>query len=280
MTFQPLKKDSVLGTYYIQKYDAADEEDSHEKILYYDDVRSAVQGLKADIDAIMREYDIDGDEENRNIAGYYKILVEQWFPVFNKESQSHRTLDDNEGNASAEAVRPKGLADVGLTTLRNEDSSQSLTHGKTCDGSELDEHFFSRVEVITDKGREYVSWSNHKASIQDNGRTLKIFKESLSQPSLAQPQKVPASSEETNRSQRGDAGELKTQKKSEGGLPKGYKDEKHVARKGCSCKHGSGKITLALVEKENLCGCSCHKDTHNGDSPSTIKGIPKESDER
>lgn len=271
MTFQPLKKDSVLGTYYIQKYDAADEEDSHKKILYYDDVRSAVEGLK--------EEAVNAPEQGY-VRAYINNLFNKWFPVF-----SHLGGASSDEAMRGEAVSPKtGSSSKRAPSAVNPDVAQSPS---SCDlkdmrggGSELDEHFFSRVEVITDKGREYVSWSNHKASIQDNGRTLKIFKQSLSQPSLAQPQKVPASSEETNRSQRGDAGELKTQKKSEGGLPKGYKDEKHVARKGCSCKHGSGKITLALVEKENLCGCSCHKDTHNGDSPSTIKGIPKESDER
>lgn len=35
---------------------------------------------------------------------------------------------------------------------------------------------YSRVEVITEKGREYVSWFEHFVEEQDGGRTLKIFK--------------------------------------------------------------------------------------------------------
>lgn len=67
---------------------------------------------------------------------------------------------------------------ISETTVETQD--KSLENCDVSDSSELDEHFFSRVEVITEKGREYVSWSNHKATIQDNGRTLKIFKESHS----------------------------------------------------------------------------------------------------
>lgn len=41
--------------------------------------------------------------------------------------------------------------------------------------STVPERVFSRVEIIGN-GREYVSWEEHAVSIQDNGRTLKLFK--------------------------------------------------------------------------------------------------------
>lgn len=35
---------------------------------------------------------------------------------------------------------------------------------------------YTHVEVIAENGRDYVSWSEHWAVEQDDGRTLKIFK--------------------------------------------------------------------------------------------------------
>lgn len=78
---------------------------------------------------------------------------------------------------------------------------------------------FSRVEVIGDKGREYVGWYKHTVSIQDNGRTLKIFKvfpseetkiDSLSQ-IIERNDEIRHSHSPGVVEQCGDAGELKTE---------------------------------------------------------------------
>ena len=40
----------------------------------------------------------------------------------------------------------------------------------------IDENKITRVEVITEKGREFVKWDcKPKLEIQDEGKTLKIF---------------------------------------------------------------------------------------------------------
>lgn len=153
MTFNPLKKEDVGDGW---------NGSMAGKVVKLKKVFSAIQGLKQEI--LVGVNDVSEQSRIHFLFNYY-------LPVFNEEMGSS-------SKRAPSAVNPDVAQSPSSCDLKD----------MRGDGSELDERLFSRVEVINGADRVYVSYEQHSASVQDKGRTLKLFTkptQSLSQPSQA-----------------------------------------------------------------------------------------------
>lgn len=240
MSFKPLTKEDVYGF-----------ESDHDG-FYLDDVRSAFQGLKADMFDFYHEigkatiWCASNDEVADLCEAHALKLVDKWFPVFSQSLSEDAKINDG--------------------------CSQQVTSAPSSEAKSSVSHHVSMGAATVSVAPMIIQSFCLKCNRHCKGVwyycpncSKPIHSQSLSQPSGVEAPSI--ASEVSQQRKRVDGEKTLDFFEEKHGVPAGELssvsvrevDVKHAARKGCTCKHGSGAITKQFVEENKLCKCECHK---------------------
>lgn len=266
MSFKPLTKEDIYGF------------ESDDDGFYLDDVRSAVEGLKADMFDFYHEigkatiWRASNDEVADLCEAHALKLVDKWFPVFSQSLSEDAKINDgcsqqvtsapsSEAKSSVSHHVSMGAATVSVATiLEIIDLMASIDDNNQVWGHDTN---LGDIDVLVDKIQNILSLSQapeHEytegilalASVKHGSDAGEKSGTSHSQPSVHSEEVESRTQAERSEQHGVPAGELSS-------VSVGEVDVKHAARKGCTCKHGSGAITKRFVEENKLCKCECHK---------------------
>lgn len=277
MSFQPLTKSEL--------HDWDKPANAPYGFFHEDAVRSAVEGLKADMFDFYHEigratiWCASNDEVTDLCEAHALKLVDKWFPVF---SQSHL----NDSTYSSEERRPSGSS---MTEPANLDAvaielpcnpSRRVEPVTAHSHSLLPDQEVRDLNIPLEKGAATVSVAtileiiDLMASIDDNNQVwghdtnlgdidvlVDKIQNILSHSQAPENEPTEGISALASVKHGVPAGELKTESTSANGKDN---SPKHAPSNGeCICKHGGGAITKKLVEENKLCKCECHKNAGN-----------------
>lgn len=279
MSFKPLTKEDVYGF------------ESDDDGFYLDDVRSAFEGLKADMFDFYHEigkatiWCASNDEVADLCEAHALKLVDKWFPVFSQSLSEDAKINDgcsqqvtsapsSEAKSSVSHHVSMGAATVSVATiLEIIDLMASIDDNNQVWGHDTN---LGDIDVLVDKIQNILSLSqpsgveapsvasevSQQRKRVDGEKTLDFFEEKHGVPAgeLSDAEKscyVRGLSDVKHAPCKGNQECCTLEEYQEYGC--GCRCHENSTRKGCICKHGSGAITKRFVEENKLCNCECHK---------------------